>query len=102
MNREIETAMEEKRNIVPLMVEGFDYGSPLVKEALKGKISALSDINGLRIPDDFPLEAMNRLRDRYLSVVLSDVNLPRLPVEVQEITNAEITAANEAAPVTEE
>jgi hypothetical protein len=29
LRREIETAMDEKRNIVPLMLESFDYGSPV-------------------------------------------------------------------------
>ncbi len=102
LRREIETALDEKRNIVPLMVEEFDFGSPLVREALTGKISILNEINGLRIPDDYPLEAMERLRERYLNVALSDIALPVLHDEAQEITNAEKTAANEAAPVEEE
>jgi hypothetical protein len=32
LRREIEMAIDEKRNIVPLMLEGFDFDSPLVKE----------------------------------------------------------------------
>jgi len=102
LRREIEAALDEKRNIVPLMVEGFDFGSPLVKNALTGKLATLSDMNGLRIPDDYPFEAMDRLRERYLNVALSDFALPTLQKEAQEITNAEKTAANEAAPVSEE
>jgi len=102
LRREIETAMDEKRNIVPLMVEGFDFGSPLIKEALTGRLAALSDINALSIPDDYPLEAMDRLRARYLNIALSDVALPALQKDVQEVTNAEKSAANEAAPVSEE
>ena len=50
LRREIETAMDEKRNIVPLMMEGFDFGSPLVKEALTGKLAVLSGINALSVP----------------------------------------------------
>ncbi len=102
LRREIETAIDEKRNIIPLMVEGFDFGSSLVKEALTGKLAVLSGINALRIPDDFAIEAMDRLRDRFLKVALSDVSLPALPSEAQERTDAEKIAANEAPPVSEE
>lgn len=102
LRREIEAAIDEKRNIVPLLVEGFDFGSPLVKNALSGKLAALSEINGLRIPDDYPFEAMDRLRERYLSIALSDVHLPGLRGETKEITTTEKTAANEAEPVKEE
>ena len=35
LRREIETAIDEKRNIVPVMLENFDFGSPLVFKALK-------------------------------------------------------------------
>jgi hypothetical protein len=49
LRREIETAMDEKRNIVPLMLESFDFGSPLVMEALSGKLVALKGYNGLRV-----------------------------------------------------
>ncbi len=102
LRREIETAMDEKRNIVPLMVEGFDFGSPLIKNALTGKLATLSQINGLRIPDDYPFEAIDRLRERYLNVALSDVNLPILQLEAKEIAITEKSAANEAPPVKEE
>jgi tetratricopeptide (TPR) repeat protein len=102
LRKEIETALDEKRNIIPLMVEGFDFGSELVKNALTGKLSVLSSINGLRIPDEYPFEAMDRLRERYLSVPLSNVALPVLPKEIQEVTLSEKSAADQAPPVTKE
>src|SRR5688572_7685569 len=37
LRREIETAIDEYRNIVPIMLESFDFGSPLVMQALTGK-----------------------------------------------------------------
>jgi tetratricopeptide (TPR) repeat protein len=102
LRREIETAIDEKRNIVPLMMEGFDYGSSSVKEALSGKLAILSGINSLPVPEAYAVEAMNRLRERFLNVSLSDVALPTLQPEAQEITATQKTAANEAAPVSEE
>jgi tetratricopeptide (TPR) repeat protein len=71
LRREIETAMEEKRNIVPLMLESFDFGSPLVTQALTGKLAALKNYNGLRVYSEYFFEAMDKLRERYLNVQLS-------------------------------
>ncbi len=102
LRREIETAIDENRNIIPLMAEGFDFASPLVKEALIGKLAVLSSYNGLLVPDGYALEAMDRLRERYLNVVLGDVALPALQAEAQKITETQKIAANEAALVQEE
>lgn len=99
LRREIETAIDEKRNIVPLIVESFDFGSQYAKEALTGKIALLRDYNGLRIPADYALEAMDRLRERYLNVALNELTLPALQVEAQEITATQKEAASEATPV---
>jgi len=99
LRREIETAMDEKRNIVPLMLESFDFGSPLVKQALTGKLATLNQYNGLRVPSEYFLEAMDRLRDRYLNVVLGKIALPSLDVDAKEITETQKLAASEAAPV---
>jgi len=96
LRREIETAMDEKRNIVPLMMEGFDFGNPLVNETLTGKLALLSGYNGLRIPADYALEAMVRLRERYLNVALSDVFLQPLSNFAKEVTESQkVSADNE-------
>ncbi|KXK16222.1 MAG: Photosystem I assembly protein Ycf3 [Chloroflexi bacterium OLB14] len=103
LRREIETALDEKRNIVPVMLEGFDFGSPYVQEALTGKLSTISTINALPIHNAYVFEGLERLRTRFLNVALEDVNLPTvLSQEAQEITKAEQTAANKAEPVKEE
>ena len=102
LRREIETAMDEKRNIVPLMLESFDFGSPLVKQALTGKLALLNQYNGLSIPAEYFLEAMDRLRERYLRVSLIDIALPVLKDEAIEITESHQAAANEAPPVEKE
>jgi len=36
LRREIETALGSRRNIVPLMLEGFDFGSPKIASQLTG------------------------------------------------------------------
>jgi hypothetical protein len=102
LRREIETAIDEKRNIVPLIMDGFDFGSPLVTEVLTGKLSMLSNKNGLPIYATYFFEGMEKLRDRYLNVAIRDVPLKLLSNEAQKITEAQKTAANAAPPVTKE
>ena len=40
LRREIEAAMDEKRNIVPLMLESFDFGSPTTVNALTASVTS--------------------------------------------------------------
>ena len=96
LRREIETAIDENRNIIPLMVENFDFGSS------QGKLSKLSTYNGLPVPNAYALEAMERLRERYLNKAVGDISTPNLQPEAQTITETQKIAANEAAPVQEE
>jgi len=67
LRREIETALASHRNIVPLMLEGFDFGTPKIANQLKDKLNSLKHYNGLSIPPEYFLEAMERLRSRYLT-----------------------------------
>src|SRR3954452_11128436 len=70
LRREIETALDTQRNIVPLMLEGFDFGTPQSANQLTGKLAALKSYNGLPVPPEYFDEAMDRLRNRYLNVQL--------------------------------
>jgi tetratricopeptide (TPR) repeat protein len=99
LRREIEMAMEQKRNIVPLMMEGFDFSNPSVKQALSGKLTVLNRYNGLRLVADYFFEAMEKLRRRYLNVALEDIHIHRLNPETKEITEANKVNTNEAEPV---
>ncbi len=92
-------ALDEGRNIVPLMMEGFDFGSPAVIQILTGKLASLKRKSGLCIiPDYFP-EAMDRLRKEYLSVPVEDVHLHSLSAQTKEITEAQKVSANETDSV---
>ena len=70
LRREIETALESRRNIVPLLLEGFDFGSPGIANRLTGTLSALKNYNGVRIPHDYFDAGMERLRTSCLNVPL--------------------------------
>lgn len=90
MRKEIEYAIQQKRNVIPLMFEGFDFKAVnhyLVSDWLK----MLPSYNGLRIPDDFFEEAMDRLRgNRYLD---RDVETVLHPVAAQAAKAAEAAQA---------
>ena len=101
LRREIETAMVEKRNIVPLMLESFDFGSPSTANALTGKLEKLQKYNGLRLHSEYFFEGMNRLREQYLSVSLDAVVHP-ISVGIMPATEEHQAAANEAEPVGKE
>ena len=100
LRREIETALDSKRNIVPLMLEGFDFGSPTIASQLTGKLADLKRYNAPNIPPDYFLEAMGRLRDRFLNVALTSVLLPASPA-AQEAATEQKAAAVAVPPVQE-
>jgi formylglycine-generating enzyme required for sulfatase activity len=95
LRREIETAIDERRNIIPLFFEGFSFSSPSVSQKLTGKLSTVNRYNGLDIPSGYFMEAMERLRGRYLNVPLNAVLHP-VPSEVQKVVKEEQVAADKA------
>ncbi|MDQ6700276.1 MAG: toll/interleukin-1 receptor domain-containing protein, partial [Acidobacteriota bacterium] len=76
LRREIEASLDSQRNVVPLMLEGFDFGTPSIASQLTGTLAALKKYNGLSIPPEYFMEAMGRLRDRFLNVPLNAVLHP--------------------------
>jgi hypothetical protein len=46
----------------------FDWRTPKIARQLTGRLAALRHYNGLSIPPDHFLEAMERLRNRFLNV----------------------------------
>lgn len=83
LRREIEHAIALKRNIVPLMFENFDFND--VKSCLIGSLIQLPKYNGIRMPADFFEEAMNRLRERFLSKPLDVILHPIQPSETAAV-----------------
>lgn len=101
LRREIETALEFKRNIVPLMLEGFDFSTPAIANQLTGRLAALKSYNALRVPADYFMEAMDRLRQKFLNIPLEAVLHSATPA-VREVTKNQQSAADMAPAVQEE
>jgi formylglycine-generating enzyme required for sulfatase activity len=95
LRREIEIAMDEKRNIIPLFFKGFRFGDPSVDEKLTGKLKNLGRYNGLNVHEDYFDEAMHRLRTQYLNIPLNTVLHP-VSTEVRKVVREEQLAADKA------
>jgi hypothetical protein len=98
--REIETAIGSQRNIVPIMLEGFDFSASGVDSQLGETLNVLKQYNGLPVYAPYVPEAMNRLRKKYLTVPLDTVLHPVSP-SADRAAKADQAAAANAPPVTE-
>lgn len=98
LRREIEAALESGRNIVPLMLEGFDFSHTDVTNQLSGKLAALKRYNALRVPADYFSEAMARLREKFLNVPLDAILQPASSL-AQETAREHQAAAQNAPEV---
>ena len=63
---EIEQALATKRNIIPVMLEGFDFNTPEIAAKLTGKLALLKEYHGLIVPKQLFEEAMTRLIEEFL------------------------------------
>jgi len=76
LRREIEIAIDNKRNIVPVLLEGFDFSEPDILKYLSGKLEMLKYYNGIRLYLEYFEEAMRRLCNQYLNIELDAVTHP--------------------------
>ena len=93
LRREIETALDEKRNIVPVFLEGFDFGSPSISKYLTGKLKTLKKYNGQNVPAGFFDEAMGKIRDKFLNIPLDSVLHPVSATVQKEVQKQQISAS---------
>jgi tetratricopeptide (TPR) repeat protein len=100
LRREIEEAIEYRRNIVPLMLEGFDFGSPVIASQLTGKLAELKRYNDRNVPMEYFAAAMEKLREKFLNVPLEAVLHPAAAA-AQRAAKEQQTAAT-GAPAVEE
>lgn len=95
LRRKIEEALESRRNVVALMLEGFDFSAPAIASKLTGKLALLKRYNGLTVPAGCFNTAMTKLRDKFLNVPL-DAALHPATTFAQQAAKDQQTAA--AAP----
>lgn len=95
---EIEAALDARRNIVPLLIDGFDFSTPSIASRFTGKLAALKQYNALPVPAAFFSAAMDSLRGKYLNVPLDAVLHPASP-SAQRAATEQKAAATEAPAV---
>jgi tetratricopeptide (TPR) repeat protein len=100
VRREIERAIEMKRNIVPLMFEAFDFRD--AKAYLVGQLAVLPQYNGLEVPPAYFDEAMARLDERFLSQPLDTLLHPTPPDQQAAVEQKLALAAAAPAPTPQE
>ena len=100
LRREIETALETKRNIVPIMLDGFNFAAPGIGGQLTGTLAALKSYNALSVPVEYFVEAMQRLRESYLNLPLDAVLHPA-SLSTQSAAKRQQAAAIGEPPVPE-
>ena len=93
LRREIEYAIQTKRNIVPLTMENFDWSA--AGKHLTGGLAPLKSYNALRVPADYFMEAMDRLCTRHLNITLDAVLHPRNTVAQRAANKAQQQAKSE-------
>ena len=98
LRREIELAIEHKRNIVPLFFESFDFSSPAVSKYLTGRMALLRKYNGMTVPAEYFEAAMTRLCNDFLNVPLSAVLHP-ISQNVEAAVKVQQAAASNATKV---
>ena len=101
LRREIEAALEHRRNIVPLMLEGFDFATPSIGAHLTGTLALLKSYNGLSVPLEYFDAAMDKLVTKRLNVALTQVRHPASRM-ASEAAKTQQVAAQAAPPVTVE
>ncbi len=100
LRREIETAIDYKRNIIPLVFEGFAWKD--VDKYLTGKLSVLNVYNSLNIPADYFDEAMMRLRTRFLNIDVQTVIHPTPKADEKAVAKVIENAVNQPTVTTDQ
>jgi uncharacterized membrane protein SpoIIM required for sporulation len=98
LRREIEIALKEKRNIVPLFLDGFSFSSAINSKYLTGNIAHLKNYNGLDVPSGFFDEAIEKLCQRFLNTPLNAVLHP-MTNTAQRVVKNQIDAANQVSKI---
>ena len=102
LRREIEIAIDSKRNIIPLRLESFDFGSPATGKALTGKLASLKKYQAPSVSAEYFDEAMASLRsNKFLNRPLESVLHPISDL-TKQVTEKQRVATIKASVVTKE
>ena len=75
LHRIIEIAIEEKRHIIPLFLEGFEHNAQNIRKSLTGKLSLLKGLDGVKLSTENFSENIERLCEQHLNLEEGDILL---------------------------
>jgi tetratricopeptide (TPR) repeat protein len=100
LRREIEYAMEKRRNIVPVLTNGFEFDG--MDQCLTGKLRGLQRYNALPLYHEYFDEGMARLRTRFLKQAVYGEVVPT-PTEEKPVIEQKIEeVVSQPAPTEEQ
>jgi len=88
LRREIEYAIKLKRNVVPVMAMGFEFGKEaenFPQRKLPGGVEALRSFNGIDVPHNYFDDAMRKLRERFLKKPIAIAITPAPDIEFTDV-----------------
>ncbi|MBL8133556.1 MAG: tetratricopeptide repeat protein [Anaerolineae bacterium] len=83
VRREIETAIAERRNVIPVTFDDFNWEQ--AKPYMVGQLALLKDYNALEVPRGYFDEAIDKLERRYLNKTLDLVIHPTPAAERADV-----------------
>lgn len=101
LRREIEMALDCGRNVVPVLLDRFQFDLPGVAEQLTGKLAALRSKQALTVYAEYFNAAMESLTTKFLNVSVPSAPHPLSPA-VQNAALEQQAKARAAPPVTQE
>ncbi len=75
LQRTIEIAIEEKRHITPLFLEGLEHNDQSIRKSLTGKLSLLKGAEGVQLSTENFTENIEILCDQHLNPLNDDILL---------------------------
>lgn len=92
LRQEIEEALVSGRNVVPIMIGDFRFGTPAVKSLLTGKLASLSEYNGIEMGLSYFDAAIERLATQFLDIPTDAVIHPASTLAMQSAKQQQAAA----------
>lgn len=98
LREEVSLALASERNVIPLVMEGFDSSSPSVQKAISGKLAKLKEFSALRLYSEYFFAGMEKLRERCWNTPVK-IRQSTLSAALANASKTEQEAAASAPPV---
>jgi tetratricopeptide (TPR) repeat protein len=99
LRREAELALASGRNVIPLVMEGFDSSNPSVQRAISGKMAKLKEFSALRLYSEYFFAGLEKLRERCMNSAVNEEAIGDLSAKLAKKSAEEQAAAASAPPV---